>query len=299
MNAIIVPVCIVGGSSAAGAAAGILVYRVILRWQRHRVLSSPAPLRPPRIPFSLRSMLKGAYDELSRDRRSRRSKKITLLIAAGAFLAGGVLTGKIIFALICAAGAAAGTHAYFVRRAKRNREQINTQLGEALGMIANSVRAGQSLHQALELLSREAPQPLSMEFSQVISELRFGTPLYETLQGLVKRVPTADMTMAVNAMHLAKETGGNLAEILTRVASTIAERRKIQGKVNTLTAQGRASGMIMSMVPFILLAVLYGMEPSMVGLLFTTFLGNLMLLAVIAMISAGAFIIDRIVNVSV
>lgn len=284
---------------AAGAVVGILVFRGIRRRMVARAAAVPAQPLTPAPRRSLRELFHGAYAELSRGRRSRQSKKILLLIGVMSLSLGGILTGKIIFALISALGAVAGVHVYFNRREQRIREQINAQLAEALGMIAGGVRAGQSLQQAFEFLAGQLKPPLSLEFTQVLSAVRLGMPLDEALQGLARRVPTPDMIMAVNAIHLAKETGGNLAEILTRVAATIAERRKIQGKVNALTAQGRASGTIMSIVPFILLGVLYVMEPAIVGLLFTTFLGNLMLLAVIVMIAAGAFIIGRIVNISI
>ena len=299
MNALVFPVCIIGAAGAAGVAVSVVSLHFFRHWLRPQTIPASAAVNKPRTIISIGTMVKSAVAELAQDRRSRRSKKIMAVLAMGLFLCGEMATGKMLFALICAVVGTGGMYAYSIRQEKRSRDRINLQLAEALTMIANSVRAGQSLQQALEFLTQESQPPLSFEFSQMVSEMRFGTPLFDALQGFARRVPTADVVMAVNAIHLAKETGGNLAEILTRVASTIAERRKIQGKVNALTAQGRASGMIMSIIPFVLLGLLYAMEPSMIELLFTTFLGNLMLLAVIVMISAGAYMIDKIVNVSV
>lgn len=296
MNAGIMTFLALSGSAGAGMLIGMAVYRLI---QRVRVrAAAPRPV-VPRISVPPRARVTAAWAELARDPRSARSKKILLAAGIVCCAAGFALTGKIIFALICAIAPLAGARVMYARAAARVAGVMNVQLAEALGMLANNLRAGQSLQQSLESLAAESAPPLSLQWAQLISEVRLGMPMDEALDGVGRRVQTPEMSMAIIAMRLARETGGNLADILTRVVAIIGERRKVEGKIKALTAQGRASGVIMSFIPFVLLAVMYALEPSLAGLLFTTVLGNLMLVAVIAMLATGAFVINKIVDISI
>lgn len=236
---------------------------------------------------------------LAENPNSKVSRKIRLTVASAGFLAVLVIVGKIIFALLCAGGIFMAIGWHFNKQIKKNKDKFDDQLIEALGMIKNSVRAGQSLVQAFENMVKDTKPPVSTEFEEVLRQTRLGTPIEQALIDMTKHLNSKDLKIAVTSINLAKETGGNLGEILTRLSDTMRERKKIQGKIVTLTAQGKASGMVMSAVPFLLLVVLYLMEPGMMGLLFTTFLGNIMLAIAIAMISAGAILINKIVSIDI
>jgi tight adherence protein B len=146
---------------------------------------------------------------------------------------------------------------------------------------------------------KDTRPPLADEFSEVLRKTRLGVPLSEALDGLSLKIGSKDLRMAVISMNLAKEAGGNMGEILSRLTETMQERQKIKGKVMALTAQGRASGIVMSCIPFLLLGILYVMQPEIMGLLFTTLPGNIMLAVVILMVSAGVLVIDRIVKIDI
>jgi tight adherence protein B len=103
----------------------------------------------------------------------------------------------------------------------------------------------------------------------------------------------------VTSLNVARETGGNIGEMLTRLASTMRERRKLQGRIAALTAQGKASGLVMSFAPFVLLIALYAMEPATFGLLFTTVAGNILLTVAVIMVGCGGMLINRLVKIDI
>jgi tight adherence protein B len=141
--------------------------------------------------------------------------------------------------------------------------------------------------------------PLADELAEVLKQVQLGTPMHVALVNMTRRVESRDLRIVVTAINLARETGGNLGEILLRLADTMKERKRIQGKIVSLTAQGKASGLVMSAVPFLLLIVLYAMEPQMVGLMFTTLLGNVMLCAVVVMVLLGSVLVKKIVQIDI
>jgi tight adherence protein B len=183
----------------------------------------------------------------------------------------------------------------------KNKENrfFEDQLLDALGIIINSVRSGQSLTQAIEQVATGTKHPISTEFNEVHRQVKLGMPLNEALLAMVNRTKSKDLNIVVSSINLAKETGGSMGEILTRISATVRERKKVQGKINALTAQGKASATVISCVPFLLLIVLYVMEPAMIGLLFNTLIGNIMLLAVTGMIFIGIFFIKRIITIDI
>ncbi len=230
---------------------------------------------------------------------SQASKKIKLwitLITLGFFQ---LVIGKILFALLFAIAMYAGIGMYFRKQIKNRMDAFENQLIEALSMITNSVRAGQSLQQALENMIKDTKPPLSTEFENALRQVKLGMPMSEALLGITQCVQSKDLTIVVNSINLARETGGNLGEILSRLAATMKERRKIQGKIVALTAQGKVSGIVMGCVPFLLLGVLYVIEPNMMGLLFSTVLGNIMLFMAVIMVALGMFFIQKIVTIDI
>lgn len=226
-------------------------------------------------------------------------KNLKLIVPITTFVIVGIVSGKIILALLFAIIVFMGINAYITKQSKKQINMFEDQLVEALQMITNSVNAGQSLIQGIENMVKDTKPPLSSEFEEALRQVKLGKPLQEALSDIAKRISSKDLTMAVTSINLSKETGGNLGEILLRLCDTIRERKKIKGKIVSLTAQGRASGIVMSIIPVALLVVLYVIEPDMMGLLFNTLLGNIMLLIAGVMISVGMFFINKIVNIDI
>ena len=185
-----------------------------------------------------------------------------------------------------------------VKRKTANRlSRFNPQLGEALTLMANALRSGFSFLQAVEVISREMPSPIADEFSRFLNETRLGMTTEEGLRNLITRVPSGDLDLVVTSVLIQRQVGGNLTEILDNIGQTIRNRQKMKDEIRTLTAQGRASGWIMGLMPVTLLGILYLLTPDYVGILFTDPLGIMLLGGAFVMQLIGVWIIGRIVSI--
>lgn len=158
---------------------------------------------------------------------------------------------------------------YVNSMAKRRLKSFGNQLGDTIGMVANSLRSGYSFLQSMELVSREAPAPMSQEFRRVVQEVGLGLSTSQALDNLLKRVPSDDLDLLITAVNIQQEVGGNLAQILETIGHTIRERVRIKGEVQVLTAQGRISGYVITGLPIALAIFITLMNPSYMAPLFT------------------------------
>lgn len=142
------------------------------------------------------------------------------------------------------------------------------QLGDTISLMANSLRAGYSLLQTMELVSREAKDPIAGEFRRVVREVGLGMSTEEALQNMLRRVPSEDLDLLVTAINIQHEVGGNLAQILTTIGHTIRERVRIHGEIKVLTAQVQLSGTIISLMPIFLAGLIFVMNPGYIMELF-------------------------------
>lgn len=148
------------------------------------------------------------------------------------------------------------------------RKKFINQLGDTITLMANSLRAGYSLLQTMELVSRETKDPISTEFSRVVREVGLGISTEEAMQNMLRRVPSEDLDLLVTAINIQHEVGGNLAQILSTIGHTIRERVRIQGEVKVLTAQVQLSGYIITAMPVALALFIFATNPSYLGELF-------------------------------
>lgn len=181
----------------------------------------------------------------------------------------------------------------------RRLKAFDGQLGDALNLIVNSLRAGYSTMQAIEVIAREMPAPISTEFGRVVLELQLGVPFDTAMDNLMRRMPSKDMDLVVTAMSVQREVGGNLAEVLDAISFTIRERVRIKGEIKALTAQGRISGYIVTGIPFALGGFIYFMNRDYVLPLFTEPCGWMMLGTCVVLIIIGYVIINKIVSIEV
>jgi tight adherence protein B len=186
------------------------------------------------------------------------------------------------------------------RRATRLRD-FNSQLADTITLLANSMRSGYSLLQAMELVSREARPPMSTEFERVVREVGLGLSPDEALGNLVRRIQSDDLELMVTAINVQREVGGNLAEILDTISSTIRDRVKLKGEIRVLTSQQQYSGYIIAAMPVALALVLFAINPSYMTRLFTEthWCGLCLVGTSLGMILTGFFVILRIVNIEV
>lgn len=188
---------------------------------------------------------------------------------------------------------------YSGMRKKKRLKEFNDQLGDSLNLMVNSLRAGYSTMQALEVISNEMPAPICEEFGRVVLELQLGVTFDVAMANLMRRMPSPDMDLIITAMSVQREVGGNLAEVLDAISFTIRERVRIKGEIQTLTAQGRITGIIITMLPFALGGVVYMVNPSFMGVLFENTCGWIMIGIALVLIVIGYISVNKIVNIEV
>lgn len=184
--------------------------------------------------------------------------------------------------------------------------KFDDQLSDALMLMSNSLRAGFSFMQSMEMVAQEAPVPISTEFSRVAKEISLGVPVSEALSGMGARVKSADLNLVIVAVIIQREVGGALAQLLELIASVIRERQRIKGEIRTLTSQGRLTGMILGFMPFTVALAIFLVgksiapgEPSFIEPLINTTLGHMILAGAFIWQMIGFWIIMRIVNIKV
>jgi tight adherence protein B len=155
------------------------------------------------------------------------------------------------------------------RRISGRLNAFNKQLPDTITLLSNSLRAGSSFLQSIELVSREGGPPMSEEMGRVVREVNLGLGMEEALHNLVRRIKSDDLDLMVTAIGIQQQVGGNLAEILDTIAFTIRERVRIKGDINTLTAQGRVSGYLVAFLPIGLGVALNAINPAFMAPLFT------------------------------
>lgn len=157
------------------------------------------------------------------------------------------------------------------KRAAGRLAAFNSQLADTIGLLANGLRSGNSVAQAMALAAREAPPPTNSEFARVVQELSLGIPPEEAMQNLVGRMPSEDLDMMVTAMAVSAEVGGNLAEVLEKIGETIRQRVTLKGDVATLTAQQQGAGYIISILPILIGIVMFLLNGAYVKPMFSGF----------------------------
>jgi tight adherence protein B len=177
---------------------------------------------------------------------------------------------------------------------KRRLQTIEKQLPDAMIMLSASMRAGASFTTALDSLIQESSPPLSQEFSLLLREIRLGVDMDTALNHIEQRIPLEDFRLLLSAIRISREVGGNLAENMDKLAATLRTKLVMEGKVRSLTAQGRLQGVVMSLLPKVLVAILMKLEPTAMGMLFTTRIGWAVLALILVMQVLGFLVILKL-----
>jgi tight adherence protein B len=178
-------------------------------------------------------------------------------------------------------------------------EKFDAQLTDGLDLLANAVKSGQTLAQALEVVATQSLPPLSQEFGLMVQEYQLGVALDRVLLDARQRLSSKNLALTVAALLVSREKGGNLPETLTRIAESIREIRRLEEKIRTSTAEGRKSARTMAIMPVVLGFMLYSMDPESFGLLFVDPVGNALLVVVVGLVIGSFLWIRRIVNVPI
>jgi tight adherence protein B len=185
------------------------------------------------------------------------------------------------------------------RRIGSRLNAFNKQLPDTIMLLSNSLRAGSSFLQSIELVSRESPPPMGSEMGRVVREVNLGLSMEEALSNMVRRIKSDDLDLMVTAIGVQQQVGGNLAEVLDTIAFTIRERVRIKGEIRTLTAQGRYSGYLVAFLPIAIAVTLNFINPEFMQPLFTQLIGQILLVVGGIMMLIGFFAIKKITDIKV
>lgn len=209
------------------------------------------------------------------------------------------IRGSALVALVIGAIASAVPILYLFQMRKKRLALFLEQLPDALDLVTRALRAGHAFTSALQTVATEMPDPIAKEFRRTSEETNLGMSLKASLEHLTERIPILDLKLAVTAILIQRETGGNLAEILENIAEVIRERFKILGQVRVYTAQGRLTGWVIGLIPFGLMIYIYIVNPDYISVLFTHPLGKMMLVAGLISEALGILVIRKIVRIKV
>ena len=219
---------------------------------------------------------------------------------AGFFVAWLMLPGTVRqFAWAVGLASAAAPFVYVLRQRKSRIGRFEELFPESLEFVARSMRAGHAFSVSLEMIHREFQEPLAGEFRRTFEEHNLGLPLEVALQKLAKRVPLLDVHFFVSAVLLQKRTGGNLAEILDKLAYVIRERFKLRGRIRAISAHGRMTGIALTCIPIGVAVIMFYVNPDYVRFFFNDEIGHYMMGAAVLLQVIGYLIIKKIVTIEI
>ena len=182
---------------------------------------------------------------------------------------------------------------------KRRQAKFSDQLVAAMTTLTNALRSGFALPKAFQLIASDMPKPICQEFGILVQELRLGIDTDEGLQNMLRRVPSQDLDLLATSIAISASVGGNLAEVFDRIAETVRERHRIEGRIDALTAQGKMQGLMVSVLPIIVGVAINFIDPELMRPLLTTPIGWGILAVMIIMEGLGYFFVRKITSIEV
>jgi tight adherence protein B len=281
------------GMRAEGRAAG----RASALREKYLRELSPLEQRLEALPGmpSLEALIEQAGSRMPAYRLVLISVALFAVCAGGAF----AMTGNIAIALIV--GALAGAAPFLKIRLARTKRlaKFEEQFADALTVMARSLRAGHPFSEALHMVAEEMPEPMGPEFGIMFSEINYGGAPRDALLGLLERVPSVAVMAFVSSVLIQQETGGNLAELMDKLAEVVRARFRFQRRLRTLTAQGKMSAWILSLLPFVLAAGLSVVSPNYLPMLTKDPTGRTFIVAFFVLVVLGILWIGRMVRLDV
>lgn len=220
-------------------------------------------------------------------------------IEVAAFAAATIVSFNPIFGFWGAGFALFGIRYFSELLRKKEIEKFDNQMLDVIFGFRNSLKAGMSLQQAMQMIATDFSDPAREQFAIAIREIQLGASIEEGMQHLEERMPNVDLRIIVNAIEILRQTGGNMVETFEKLTETLKDRKKVEGKIKTLTAQGNAQAVILCVMPFAMALLLYLINRDFMAPLFNTLLGWVILTLVVALVSVGWVIIQKIIAIEV
>jgi tight adherence protein B len=270
-----------------------------LKLVRDELMSSVPALNRLLLQWSWAAKLRDFVGQAGLDIKPGKLVLLSAVLELAGFMIARELTGNLIIALAGAVFGAASPFLFVAVMRIRRLHAFEKTFPEAIDLLGRAVLAGHSFTTGLEMIGTELSEPLAGEFRAVFDEQNFGLPLKDALLNLAERIPLLDVRFFITALLVQKDTGGNLAEILSNLSHVVRERFKLRGEVRTRTAQGRLTAAILIALPPVMMIVLRFMNPQYEGLLFADPLGPYMLGLAAGLQMIGAALLWKIVNIEV
>lgn len=210
----------------------------------------------------------------------------------------GLVLSLLLLPVVAGAGAL-GFYAYVKFSIRRRLDTFTTQLEPATRLIAGGLRVGLGLRQALAIVIEELPDPAMHEFRRVIGQTNLGASIFDAMDTLTARMPSHESLMLARCFRVQSETGGDLARILDQLADTIKDRRQIQRKISSLTAEGKLSAWVLMAIPIALGLFIFVTQQDIAGALLHTTIGHIVLLVVLALEVAAYFSLKALLRINV
>ncbi|MBR3628542.1 MAG: type II secretion system F family protein [Elusimicrobia bacterium] len=176
-------------------------------------------------------------------------------------------------------------------------KETDKQILEIIRLFRNSVISGESITQTIDSVSEQIKEPLSLEFKEISNKVKLGISLDEALKDSVIKIQNEQYKFFMDSIRISYSTGIKISDILSKIEQTVSQKLSLSNKVDVLTSQVRFSGMIISIIPFFIVFLIYFVEPEMISVLFTSVLGNMILLICVIMILLGSFVMKRIADI--
>jgi len=205
----------------------------------------------------------------------------------------------IIIGLVLAIGAFPAPRLFLKHKKRARLILFNEQLEDALTSMSSALKSGFSINQAIDVVAQENRRPISIEFRLLMQEIRLGVSLEEALMKMVDRLESDDFELVATAIITARQTGGELTVIFQRLAGVIRERTRIQGRLRSMTAQGRLQAYIIGAMPFALMIAMNYVAPRMMSVFFNSVAGVAIMIGVCMLIVTGFLIIKKIITIDI
>jgi len=224
---------------------------------------------------------------------------LSLLFAALSFAAGMIFgINKYIIAVL-AVFSGALPFLYLIVLKQQRMAKFQEQLPDALDLVARALKAGHAFSGGLKMVADEFSDPIGTEFRKTIDEINFGVSIDDAMKNFVRRVDCPDLNFFVVSVIIQRETGGNLAEILEKIASLVRERFKLFGKVRSLAAEGKLSAVVLLALPPLMAFYFFAVQPEYIGLLFKDPIGITMVIGAFVMMVIGVYVMKRMIEIRV
>lgn len=224
---------------------------------------------------------------------------LTLLLVIVVLIAGLALHFYWLFILLGMVAVATLPYLYVLRARNKRIHTIEGQLPDALELMSRALRAGHAFPSSLEMVATEGPSPIAGEFRITFDEVNYGIPMQDALMNMTTRIASSDLRYFVVAVLIQRETGGNLAELLDNLAKLMRERFKLLGQIRVLSAEGRLSAWILSLLPFVLAGVINIVHPKFLAVLWEDPVGLKLIYAALIMMLLGILWMRKIIKIRV